>query len=55
MKQFHELKKKYNDPQHIKNEIIKVFKDSKMHVTKILQEELKEQVKDLNKEIVRFL
>lgn len=54
MKLFHELKKKYDDPQQIKNEIVKMFKDSKMHVTKILQEELKDQVKDLNKEIVIY-
>ncbi len=58
MKYFDEVKKKMQnsgesvDPQQIKNEVIKMFKDSKMHVTKILQDELKEQVKDLNKEIV---
>jgi len=55
MKLFHELKKKFgSDSQQIKNEIVKMFKDTKMHVTKILQDELKQQVIELNKEIVIF-
>jgi len=40
------------NPNKIKDEIIKIFKDEKMDVTNILQKELKEQVMILNKEMV---
>lgn len=42
-------------PNKIKEEIIKIFKDEKMDVTNILQKELKEQVLLLNKEMVFFI
>jgi hypothetical protein len=38
---------------NFKNEVIKLFKDEKMSVTKILQEELNYQVAELKKEIVK--
>ncbi len=43
------------NPNKIKNEIIRIFKDEKMAVTQILQEELKAQVNLLKNEIVIFL
>lgn len=42
------------DPNKVKDEIIKIFKDEKMDVTNILQKELKEQVMILNKEMEEF-
>ncbi len=42
------------DPKEIKNAIINIFKEEKMHVTNILQAELKEQMNSLNKEIEEF-
>jgi hypothetical protein len=39
---------------NFKNEVIKLFKDEKMSVTKILQEELNSQVAELRKEIVNL-
>ncbi len=41
-------------PNKMKEEIIKIFKDEKMDVTNILQKELKEQVMLLNKEMVNL-
>lgn len=42
------------DPFKIKEEIIRIFKDEKMDVTNILQKELKDQVMQLNREMVNF-
>lgn len=42
------------DPVALKNDIINIFKEEKMHVTNILQSELKEQIGLLNKEIEEF-
>jgi hypothetical protein len=43
------------DPMKTKEEIIKIFKEEKMAVTNILQGLLKEQVNELNKQIVIFI
>jgi hypothetical protein len=42
------------DPVKTKEEIIKIFKEEKMAVTNILQGLLKEQVSELNKQIVNY-
>jgi hypothetical protein len=42
------------DPVALKNDIINIFKEEKMHVTNILQDELKKQIAVLNKEIEDF-
>lgn len=42
------------DPVALKNDIINIFKEEKMHVTNILQDELKKQIGILNKEIDEF-
>lgn len=59
LKLFEDIKKRrleagedIEDTQAIKNEFIKIFKESKIRVTNILQDELKNQVQFLNKEIV---
>lgn len=42
------------DPAVIKNKVIEMFKQEKMNVTTILQNELKEQISQLNKEMEDF-
>lgn len=42
------------DPKSIKEDVIQIFKEEKMSVTNILQEELKEHISSLNKEIEEF-
>lgn len=42
------------DPAVIKNKVIEMFKQEKMNVTTILQNELKDQISQLNKEMEDF-
>lgn len=49
-----EKKGKHADPKEIKDAVINIFKEEKMHVTNILQAELKEKIAELNKEIEEF-
>jgi hypothetical protein len=61
MKVFNDIKKLIAESQDhididlIKNKMIKRFKEEKVSVTNILQDELKELVKVLNKEIVNLV
>ena len=42
------------DRNNIKNEIIEIFKEEKLETTKILQDQLKQQVAVLNSKMVKI-